>query len=80
MVMKPQMFEIKVDLNRCGWDGMVIVVTHYAGQAGVGILVRARFSTPVQICSKAHRAPCTNSTRSFLELNCQGFDVAGTCC
>jgi hypothetical protein len=30
MVMKPQMFEIKVDLNRCGgWDGMVSIVTHY---------------------------------------------------
>jgi hypothetical protein len=30
MVMKPQMFEIKVDLNKCGgWDGMFSIATHY---------------------------------------------------
>jgi len=30
MVMKPQMFEIKVDLNKCGgWDGMTGIATHY---------------------------------------------------
>lgn len=29
VVMKPQKFEIKVDLNRCGWDGMGRIVIHY---------------------------------------------------
>jgi hypothetical protein len=78
MVLKPQMFEIKVDPNRCdGWDGMVSIATRYRlDSPGLEGQDFPYLSRPAP---RPTEPPCTKGTSSCLEIEWQGFEVTGAC-